>query len=162
MRLFWATFKHCVFKKAWSLHGVWKSQKKSHSTLRVKRATFTFWVDKSWLKMPKMVHFGEFLKTRCLRSNSVTRQVSFIRTKMPKFKNSNATFWAIFKQCVFVRNWVNWQEMSSASVGPIFLHDLLLNTAYKMFKTCLLPLSYTGQNVKEDKQANESQAIKNE
>ena len=29
------------------LHYVWKSQKKSHSTLRAKRATFTFWVDKS-------------------------------------------------------------------------------------------------------------------
>ena len=28
-------------------HGVWKSQKKSRSTLRAKRATFTFWVDKS-------------------------------------------------------------------------------------------------------------------
>ena len=28
-------------------HGVWKSQKKSHSTLRAKRARFTFWVDKS-------------------------------------------------------------------------------------------------------------------
>ena len=31
----------------WRCHGVWKSQKKSHSTLRAKRATFTFWVDKS-------------------------------------------------------------------------------------------------------------------
>ena len=39
------------------LHGVWKSQKKSHSTLRAKRATITFWVDKSLLKMPKMVQF---------------------------------------------------------------------------------------------------------
>ena len=29
-----------------------------------------------------MVHFGEFLKTRSLRSNSVTRQVSFNRTKI--------------------------------------------------------------------------------
>ena len=29
------------------VHGIWKSQKKSHSTLRAKRATFTFWVDKS-------------------------------------------------------------------------------------------------------------------
>ena len=28
--------------------GVWKSQKKSHSTLRAKRTTFTFWVDKSF------------------------------------------------------------------------------------------------------------------
>ena len=34
-------------------------QKKSHSTLRAKRATFTFWLDKSSLKMPKMVHFDE-------------------------------------------------------------------------------------------------------
>ena len=39
------------------IHGVWKSQKKSHSTLRAKRATFTFWVDKSSLKMPKDVQF---------------------------------------------------------------------------------------------------------
>ena len=45
-------------------HGVWKLQKKSHSTLRVKRATFTFWVGKSSSRMPKMVKFGEFLKMR--------------------------------------------------------------------------------------------------
>ena len=86
------------------VHSVWKSQKKSHSTLRAKRATFTFWVDKSWLKMPKMVHFDEFLKTWSLRSNSVTRQVSFNRTKIggkcQNWKNANATFWVIFKQCV--------------------------------------------------------------
>ena len=36
-------------------HSVWKSLKMSHSTLR---ATFTFWVDKSLLKMPKIVKFG--------------------------------------------------------------------------------------------------------
>ena len=29
------------------MHGVGKSQKKSRSTMRAKRATFTFWVDKS-------------------------------------------------------------------------------------------------------------------
>ena len=47
-----------------------------------------------------MVHFGEFLKTWSLRSNSVTRQVSFNRTKIGgKCQNSNATFWVIFKQC---------------------------------------------------------------
>ena len=62
-------------------HGVWKAQKKSHSTLRAKRATFTFWVDKSYSKMPKIVHFGEYLKTWSLRSGSVTRQVSFNSTK---------------------------------------------------------------------------------
>ena len=44
-------------------HGVWKSHKKSHTTLRAKRATFTFWVYKSSLKMPKNAQFGEFLKT---------------------------------------------------------------------------------------------------
>ena len=42
-------------------HSVWKSQKKSHSTLRAKRVTFTFWVDKSSLEMPKMVNFDEVL-----------------------------------------------------------------------------------------------------
>ena len=60
-------------------HSVWKSQKKSHSILRV---TFTFWVDKSSLKMPKIVNFGELLKTWSLRSNSVTRQVNLNRTKI--------------------------------------------------------------------------------
>ena len=57
-------------------HIVWKSQKKSHSTLRAKRAMFTLRVDKSSLKMPKMVNFGEFLKTWSLRPNSVTRYVN--------------------------------------------------------------------------------------
>ncbi len=64
------------------IHGVWKSQRKYHSSLRAKQATFTFWVDKSWLKMPKMVHFCKFLKTWSLRSSSVTRQVSFNMTKI--------------------------------------------------------------------------------
>ena len=39
-------------------HGLWKSQKKSHSALRAKRATVTFWVDKSLLKMPKILNFA--------------------------------------------------------------------------------------------------------
>ena len=48
-----------------------------------------FSVDKSSLKTSKMVHFGEFLKTCSLRSNSVTRQVSFKRTKISgKYQNS--------------------------------------------------------------------------
>ena len=75
---------HPIFSKgatAQCKHSVWKSQKKYHSTLQAKRTTFTFWVDKNKLKMPKMVHFGEFLKTWSLRSNSVTRQVTFKRTK---------------------------------------------------------------------------------
>ena len=67
------------------IHSVWKSTKKSHSTLRAKRATFIFWVDKSSLKMPKMVNFGEFLKTWSLRSNSVTRQDKNWKIQMRHF-----------------------------------------------------------------------------
>ena len=37
-----------------------KSHKKSHLTLRAKRAVFTFWIDKSWLKMPKIVNLLTF------------------------------------------------------------------------------------------------------
>ena len=71
--LFW-TWYRCFLcqvcrnneKSFTSQHGVWKSQKKSHSTLR---ATLTFWVDKSSLKMPKMVQFGEFFENRKLAVN---------------------------------------------------------------------------------------------
>ena len=79
----WKSFKELQYKgNKTYVHSVWKSQKKSHSTLRAKRATFTFWVDNSSSKMPKMVNFGDFLKTWNLRSNSVTRQVTFNRTKI--------------------------------------------------------------------------------
>ena len=67
-------------------HSVWKLPQKSHSTLRAKRASFIFRMDK--------------------QSNSVTRQVTFNSTKMGrKFQNwkiKSATFWAIFKHCVLV------------------------------------------------------------
>ena len=42
--------------------------------------TFTFWVDKSSLKMPKIVNLAIFLKIWSLRLNSVTRQVNFKMT----------------------------------------------------------------------------------
>ena len=43
-------------------------REKSHSTLRAKRAEFTFLMDKSSLKMPKIVNFGEFLKAEKLNN----------------------------------------------------------------------------------------------
>ena len=55
-----------------------KITEKSHLTLRAKRAT----LQKLVKNAKKMVHFGEFLETLSLRSNSVTRQVTFNRTKM--------------------------------------------------------------------------------
>ena len=47
-------------------------------------ASYVYIMDKSSLKMPKMVNFDEFLKTWSLRSNSVNRQVNFNRTKISK------------------------------------------------------------------------------
>ena len=43
-------------------------------------------------KMPKMVNFGDYLKTLSLLSNSVTRQVIYIRLKSQNAKVQNATF----------------------------------------------------------------------
>ena len=45
--------------------------------------------------------------------------------------------------------------MSSASAGPFFC-TIYCRTQHKMFKTCLLPLSYTGQNVKEGSKRKQS------
>ena len=52
-------------------------------------------------KNAKMVNLGEFLKSRSLWSRSVTRQGKNL-WKMPNFKHSNATFRAIFIQCVHI------------------------------------------------------------
>ena len=53
------------------------------------------------IKNAKNGPFRRVFETWSLRSNSVTRQVSFNRTKIGgKCQNSNATFWVIFKQCV--------------------------------------------------------------
>ena len=54
----------------------------------VERILLTLWVDKSWLKRPKMVNFDEFTKTWNFRSNSVTRWVNLIGQKKG-WKNSN-------------------------------------------------------------------------
>ena len=76
-------------------HGVWKSQKKSHSILRAKWARFTFWVDKSFLKMSKKGQFWRvFENLKLAVKNSVTRQVSFNRTTIGgKGQNSKIQMW---------------------------------------------------------------------
>ena len=55
-------------EKRETIHCVWNSLKKSHSTLRAKRATFTFWVDtnekcqkRTFLESFVMRHFRWFL-----------------------------------------------------------------------------------------------------
>ena len=63
----------------WPINTVFENHRKSliqyceRSELRIYTSS---------LKRPKMGHFGEFLKTWSLRSNSVTRQISFKRTKI--------------------------------------------------------------------------------
>ena len=69
-------------KKSKYVHAVWKSQKKSHLTMRAKRAMLTFWIDKNKLKMPKIVHFGEFLKIWSLRSTLLPDRSVLIGQKL--------------------------------------------------------------------------------
>ena len=58
----WRSIRPNQYMKTYEEHGVWKSHEESHPTLRAKWPTFTFWVDKSSLKMPKMVNLESFLK----------------------------------------------------------------------------------------------------
>ena len=77
-----------------------------------------------------MVHFGEFLKTWSLRSNRVTRQVRFNRTKIGR-NGQNATFWVILSmsslrsQCCKMRHfWDIFQHCDSM----LNLHKLKLGS----------------------------------
>ena len=114
------------------LHGGWKSQKKSHSTLQAKRATFT-WVDKKWLKWPKMTNFDEFLKTLILRSNSVTRQVTFNKQKLVK----NAKIQKF--KCDILGDFQSLCLLCSFFISGIFVHFWFRNTSphfYSFRCTC--------------------------
>ena len=63
-------------------HIVWKSQKKSHLTLRAKQATFTNLCGQEFIKNARNGLFVEFLKTWSLRLNSVTIIHFLNRTKI--------------------------------------------------------------------------------
>ena len=66
----------------------------NHIKSLIQHSAVTIWVDNSSWKMPKMLHFGEFLKAWSLRSNSVTRQVNFNRTKISgKYHNLKNQMW---------------------------------------------------------------------
>ena len=71
-------------------HSVWKPQKKSHSTLRAKRAKFTIWVDKSSLKMPQNGQFWRFYVNLKLAVKQCYQTGHFLTDKnwweMTKFK----------------------------------------------------------------------------
>ena len=59
-----------------------KITKKSHSTLRAKRATFTFWVDKSSSKMPKLVNFGSVWKPEACGQTVLPDRSLLMRQKL--------------------------------------------------------------------------------
>ena len=80
------------------IHDVWKSQKKSYSTLRAKRATITFWVDKSLLKMPKMVNLLRLWNLEVCDQTVLPDRLILIGQKMVE-NAKNETVWVIFKQC---------------------------------------------------------------
>ena len=93
----WLEFQATVFENR---------QKKSHSTLRAKRATFTFWVKKVHQKMPKMVNLVsfdnlKFVVKQCYQTCQFQSNKN-CWTK-PKLKNTNERLWGIFKQCDFER-----------------------------------------------------------
>ena len=77
-----------------------------------------------------MVHFGEFLNIWSLRSNSVTRQVSFNWTKIGgKCQNSNATFWVFFKQFGCAGKLCYWKFLPFSSM----LEVPLMQSSWKKF-----------------------------
>ena len=110
--------------------------------MRAKRATYTFWVDKSSLKMPKILNFGEFLKTWSLRSRSVTRQYKNLveNAKMENFicdilcnfqlmwqrrKNSKNVFFFFRILGAKIQICVGFSKVSCLGMSQIFLSVLL-------------------------------------
>ena len=65
---------------------MFENQKKSHLTLRAKRATFTFKVDKSSLKMPKSVYFGNFGGQTVLPDRGLKKNAKIEKSKMRHFE----------------------------------------------------------------------------
>ena len=62
----WKSFNEMQYKgnKAY-VHSVWKSPKKSHSPLRAKQDTFTFWMDKiDWKCQKRSILASFFFKLR--------------------------------------------------------------------------------------------------
>ena len=66
------------------LHSVWKITEKSHSTLRAKRVTFTFWVAKSSLKIPKIITLTSFRKLDADGQSLLPDRLFLLRQKLVK------------------------------------------------------------------------------
>ena len=123
-----------------NIYTVFENHKKVAYNIASEASYIYINMDKSSSKMPKMVDFGEVLKSLSLRSNSVTRQVIFDRTKIgKKCKNSNATFLVIFKHCDLrlflilefpLKLWAKWKVRSTFIFRKVYHQS---NVVKKMF-----------------------------
>ena len=80
-----------------------------------------FWVAKSSLKMPKMVHLASFWKPEDCGQTVLPDMSLLIGQKLVEnAKNSNVTFWALFKQFEMVR----WRlEMKKTPQDFVWVQD---------------------------------------
>ena len=113
--IWWCSF-HSFFPYC---HNVWKLQKRSHLTLRAKRVTFTFWMDKSLFKMPIIVYFGEFWNPEACGQTVLPDRSFLIGQK------SNATFCVIFKQCAQRVRW----HCARTGLGSQYLFFFMLHNS---------------------------------
>ena len=78
--------QHKKDKESLLTHGVWKSQKKSHSTLRAKRATFTFYVDKKFIKKcQKWSIMASFWKAKACGQTVLPDRLVLIEQKLVNY-----------------------------------------------------------------------------
>ena len=89
-----------------NVHSVWKSHKKSHSTLRAKRATFPFRI-----KNAKMFHFGEFFKLDVFGQTVLPDRLIQIGQKLVKSTKNlkiQMRHFGWFSNTVLMKYWEFW------------------------------------------------------
>ena len=85
-------------------HGVWKSEKKSHSSTRAKRATFTFWVDKSSFKTPKIVFtLCHKMKNREQYFKKQRKCIHFCKHDAMEFRNLKRQYKIMYQSLLMIR-----------------------------------------------------------
>ena len=81
-------------------------RKKSHSALRAKRATYTFWLDKKLIKNAQNGPFWRVFEKAEAFGQTVLPDRSFlIGQKLPQSKISNATFWVTLTSVLKLESW---------------------------------------------------------
>ena len=107
-------------------YGVWKSQKKSHSTLRAERATFTFWVDKSLLKCQKWSIY--FWKTEV-----VLPDMSDLTGQKFKLSNQNFSNFISFTLNIEYPSNLSFFKYCCVYVLYVFMKDFFFLSRYLVF-----------------------------